>query len=105
MTVDEIVAWYDGEQRPALAEAWRQLQQSIFRGVAEIDNFDPHLWLVEHRRVAAAAAHRPALAEWCRRRASGRWMFNAVATGDIYLFALPGDADAFKQHSDSLGAG
>jgi hypothetical protein len=97
MTLVEIIEAYREQGRARLAAAWEELRDGSFRGVVTVRNFDPYLWSLDHVRVAAAAARRPALAEWCHRRCGGRWMFNELPGGDSWLFELPADAAAFRE--------
>jgi hypothetical protein len=96
MTPSEIIELYRGQDRQTLLAAWRHLAETSFRAVRDVRNFDPYLWSLDHARVSTAAARREALAFWCHANCAGRWMFNELPTGDIYLFERPDDADRFR---------
>jgi hypothetical protein len=96
MTVDEIIDFYREQGRDALAACWEGLRGAVPQGAVEVANFDPFVWTIRHDKVTAPAGRRPPLVAWCHAHAEGRWMFNALATGDLYLFERPEDAEAFR---------
>jgi hypothetical protein len=96
MTPSEIIDLYKEQDRQTLLAAWRGLAETSFRAVREVRNFDPYLWSLDHARVMAGSARREALALWCHDNCAGRWMFNELPTGDIYLFERPDDAERFR---------
>lgn len=96
MTPSEIVELYRGQDRQTLLAAWQRLVETSFQAVREVRNFDPYLWSLDHVRVKASTLRREALAPWCHANCAGRWMFNELPTGDIYLFERPDDAERFR---------
>lgn len=96
MTPSEIIELYRAQDRRTLLDAWQLLAQTSFRTVREVRNFDPYLWSLDHVRVTAPPARRDGLVLWCHAQCAGRWMFNELPTGDLYLFELPGDAERFR---------
>jgi hypothetical protein len=96
MTLSEIIELYRGQDRQTLLAAWQRLAESSFGKVRDVRNFDPYLWSLDHVRVSAAPARRERLTLWCHANCAGRWMFNELPTGDIYLFERPDDAERFR---------
>jgi hypothetical protein len=99
MTIEEIIQSYREQQRTRLATAWEKLRETSLTGGGEVRNFDPYLWSLDHQKVTAAPARRDALVAWCHRHCGGRWMFNELPNGDMYLFELPADAARFREES------
>jgi hypothetical protein len=96
MTPSEIIALYREQDRQTLLAAWQRLAETSFRGVREVRNFDPYLWSLDHARVKTEAGKREALALWCHEHCAGRWMFNELPTGDLFLFERGEDVERFR---------
>jgi hypothetical protein len=104
MTIDEIIELYQQQKRPALAQSWESLRRNALVGVREVRHFDPFLWTLDHHRVTAPSDRRDRLVAWCHDRATGRWMFNELASGDLYLFEKPLDAESFQREAGAAAA-
>jgi hypothetical protein len=96
MTPNEIIELYREQDRRTLLAAWERLAATSFRSVRDVRNFDPYLWSLDHVRVNARPARREALTLWCHENCAGRWMFNELPTGDLYLFERLDDAERFR---------
>jgi hypothetical protein len=103
MTVAEIIEAYREQQRARLADAWERLGEGPLRAVREVRNFDPYLWSIDHEKVGAKPEQRDALVLWCHERCTGRWMFNELPNGDLYLFELAEDAARFRNAPAEAG--
>jgi hypothetical protein len=103
MTVEEIIASYREQQRTRLATAWENLRETTFPGGGEVRNFDPFLWSLDHQKVTVPIAQRAPRIAWCHRECAGRWMFNELPNGDMYLFELPADATRFRSFQPEAG--
>jgi hypothetical protein len=103
MSPGEIIELYREQDRRTLSEAWQRLAETSFKTVRDVRNFDPYLWTLDHVRVKAEAAQRDVFALWCHESCAGRWMFNELPTGDLYLFERPDDAERFREAIGAAG--